>query len=119
MRERTSAAQFRPYTCAQSQLEGMEFRLVSSDKSVMILTIGDGKLPGSYKLYGYVKSENRENTYFRVGVAISGNRNNMIPWSSCTCNDAHFRGNPCKHSVKMKDLFMSNREQFLKESVRR
>ena len=119
MQEAVTKTEFKPFTLTKKQLASTELTFVNSDKSVMIERINDGKLPGSYLLKGYVQSRDKKGTYFQVDIVISENKHNSIPWSNCTCTSTHYRSNPCHHALRLRDVFLANRNNALKEIIRR
>ncbi len=119
MHETVAKTDYKPFTMTKKQLASTEFTFVNSDKSVMVERITDGRSPGSYLLKGYVESKDRKGTYFQVDIVISDNKHNSIPWSNCTCTSTHYRPNPCHHALRMRDVFLANRNNMLKGAMRR
>jgi hypothetical protein len=119
MPETVTKTEYKPFTMTKKQLASEEFAFVNGNKSVMIERIADGRIPGSYLLKGYVESKERKGTYFQVDIVISDSKHNSIPWSNCTCTSAHYRSNPCHHALRMRDVFLANRNNMLKAVMRR
>ncbi len=107
---------FVPRMLGIRQLEGRHYELVSHDNSVMIENIHAGISLGSHVMKGYVESETKGGNYFEVRIRLS--KGNDINESKCTCNSAHFYGNPCSHALSMRNVYVKNKKE-LKEEVRK
>ncbi len=61
---------------------------------------------------GYVRSESREDIFHKVYVEYEPGSRNLM-YGTCTCEAYRFIGNPCKHLLKLRNVFVKNERKLL------
>lgn len=58
-------------------------------------------------ILGYVESESRSGAFHRVSAEYEPSSKNLI-YGNCDCEAYEFFGNPCKHILKLRNVYIRN-----------
>ena len=99
---------YTPDLFGKDELSDYPWVFRSTDKSVYI--VGVSKiLEDSLLIKGFVESESRPGMYHYVVVCLSGPKWKNIRGSGfCECESVNYYGKPCKHILKLRNVFRKN-----------
>ena len=88
--------------------------LESHDKTVRLYGItSTGR---KIDLQGYVMSESSRNYFHKVSAEYEPASKNLI-YGNCDCEAYLYFGSPCKHILKLRNVYEKNEEKINKSSV--
>ena len=79
--------------------------LESKDKTVRIYgLVNDNR---KTDVSAYVESETSHGSFYSVKIEVEPRIKHLI-YGSCTCESFEYHGNPCKHMLKLRNVFQRN-----------
>lgn len=83
--------------------------IISRDKSTRIYGISNKNR--EVNISGYSESESRKGYFHEVGVTYLPESMYIIN-GNCTCEASKYYGMPCKHMLKLRNVYIKNRQKI-------
>jgi hypothetical protein len=93
------------------EILGSPCLVISSDKKTRIYGINiNGR---TTKISGYTESESREGYFHKVEIDYL-QASMYLLGGNCTCESVQYYGVPCKHMLKIRNVYIKNKDKINK-----
>ncbi len=101
-------ATFIPDLFTKDEVKGFRCRFASRDGSTYIANVAsDGN---ALLVMGFVRSDSRHDLYHYVVAPLDlGSMRDLAGGGHCKCESTHYHGKPCKHVLKLRNVYWRNR----------